>query len=163
MITCSKQIHNQGNKYIKHHLIKTHKTQSNKHNKTNQTHVQAIYNSNFYNNSKIQENNAIHIKYLVRIRKPIPFSWRLELKWWKNGGFSRVTWWVWERYKWGKQWIVTKVRGKNWKFLKTLPKVQNMRFSWLYQVTYKSQRQVFFETRSSTHEEVAKGAAKTSE
>ena len=60
----------------------------------------------------------------------------------KNWGFSRLTRWVWERYKWGRQWTITKVQGKNWKFLKSIQKAQNTRFSRLYHVAYKSPRQV---------------------
>ena len=37
---------------------------------------------------------------------------------------------VFEREKWGRQWTVIKIRGKNWKtILKTVFKMQNTRFS----------------------------------
>ena len=95
-LTCSKQRHNQGNKYIKHHSIKPHKTQSNKLNKINQPMAKTPYITILNNNSQIKKSKAKNMKFIVRIRKPIPFSWRLRLEWWTNGGFSRVTQWVWE-------------------------------------------------------------------
>ena len=49
---------------------------------------------------------------------------------WVHGVFGRGM-------KWGRQWIVTKVRGKNWKSLKTNLFKQNMRYLRLSQVVSK--------------------------
>ena len=61
----------------------------------------------------------------------------MKLKWSNNRGL-----WEWHsEFKkeliWGRQWTVTKVRGKNWKSLKTDLFVQNTRFLWLSQVASK--------------------------
>ena len=50
--------------------------------------------------------------------------------------------WVRGVTKWGREWIVTKVWGKNWKSLKTNLFAQNTQFSWLSQVASKSPRPV---------------------
>ena len=64
---------NHDNNYIKHYFIKTNNAHSNKLNKNNPTHVRTTYISKLNNNSQIQENKAITMKYLEKIRKPIPF------------------------------------------------------------------------------------------
>ena len=61
------------NKHIKHHIIKTNKTHSNKLNKMTLTYIRTSYIPNPNNNSKILEIKAINMKYLKKIRKPIPF------------------------------------------------------------------------------------------
>ena len=55
----------------------------------------------------------------MRQRKPIPFSWRLEKKWCRNGvwGVFRL---VSIEKEMGRQWTITKSQGKNWKNLKKL-------------------------------------------
>ena len=78
------------------------------------------------------------MKNVERKRKPIPFSWRLRLKWCKNGGSLRVTWWVWERFEMGKTMNRQKCSRENWKRLKTNLFAQNTRFSRLSQVVSKS-------------------------
>ena len=55
----------------------------------------------------------------------------MRLKWCKNGGSSRVTWWVWERFEMGKIMNSQKCSRENWKHLKTDLFAQNMWFSWL--------------------------------
>ena len=55
-----------------------------------------------------------------------------------NGGLGWVHSVFGKGMKWGRQWIVTKVRGKNWKSLKTDLFVQNTWFSWLSQVAIES-------------------------
>ena len=72
------------------------------------------------------------------IRKPIPFSWRLRLKWCKNGGSSRVTRWVWERFEMRKTMNSQKCSRENWKHLKIDLYAQNTQFSRLSQVASKS-------------------------
>ena len=49
---------------------------------------------------------------------------------------------VFEKEKWGRQWTVTKIRGKNWKkkILKTVFETQNMHFLRLRQVASQSPR-----------------------
>ena len=49
---------------------------------------------------------------------------------------------VFEKEKWGRQWTVTKIRGKNWKKnnLKTIFETQNTRFLQLIQVANQSPR-----------------------
>ena len=74
----------------------------------------------------------------VRQRKPIPFSWRLEKKWCRNGVW-RVFRSVLVEKEMGK--IVNnhkKIEGKTEKVLKTVFKMQNTRFSRLKQVASKS-------------------------
>ena len=78
------------------------------------------------------------MKNVERKRKPIPFSWRLRLKWCKNGGSLRVTRWVWERFEMGKTMNSQKCSRENWKRLKTDLFAQNTRFSQLSQVASKS-------------------------
>ena len=39
---------------------------------------------NLNNNSQIKKSKAKNMKYLAKIRKPLPFSWRLKLKWWRK-------------------------------------------------------------------------------
>ena len=73
-ITFSKQRHIQGNKYIEHHLIKPHKNQSNKLNKIDQPMVETPFITILNNNSQIKKTKAKNMKYIVRIRQPIPFS-----------------------------------------------------------------------------------------
>ena len=67
-------------KHIKHLIAKinrTHTSKANKRNKpTNKTHK--TQNSN--NLSQKQENKTKIMKYRLRIEKPIPFSWRLEVE-----------------------------------------------------------------------------------
>ena len=85
---------------------------------------------------------------------------------------------VFEREKWERQWTVTKIRRKNWKtILKTVFKMQNMRFLRLIQVasqlpgslaktlqakSFEKICQVFFVIGSFTREGVASWATKIS-
>ena len=39
---------------------------------------------NFNNNSQIKKSKTKSMKYLAKIRKPLPFSWSLKLKWWRK-------------------------------------------------------------------------------
>ena len=59
-----------------------------------------------------------------------------------NGGLGWVHGVFGRGMKWGRQWIVTKFRGKNWKSLKTDLFAQNTRFSQLSQVASKLPRPV---------------------
>ena len=56
------------------------------------------------------------MKYLEKIRKPIPFledwSWEDD----ENGGFLSETQWVCARDERTRQWTVKNVQGKNEKF-----------------------------------------------
>ena len=96
------------------------------------------------NNSKIQI-EAKNMKYLEKIRKPIPFLevWRRddEEKWWICE-WNMVS--MWER-RMKKTMNSQKCSRENWKVLKTVLKAQNMRFSWLNQVVNKSPSQAAIE------------------
>ena len=122
------------NNYIKHYFIKTNDTHSIKLNKNIPTHVRTTYISKLNNNSQIQENKAITMKYLEKIRKPITFledwSWDDEEQW---RFLKRNTVSLWERWT-DKTMNSQKCSRENWKVLKTILKAQNMRFSRLNQV-----------------------------
>ena len=79
-ITFLKQRHLQGNKYIKHHLIKPHKNQSNKLNKIDQPMAETPYITILDNNSQIKKNKAKNMNCIVRKRKPIPFFLKIEVE-----------------------------------------------------------------------------------
>ena len=85
------------------------------------------------------------MKYLEKIRKPIPFLevWRRddEEKWWICE-WNMVS--MWER-RMKKTMNSQKCSRENWKVLKTVLKAQNMRFSWLNQVANKSPSQAAIE------------------
>ena len=73
----------------------------------------------------------------VRQRKPIPFSWRLERKWCRNGVWGVFGSISVER-EMGKTMNSHKFEGKTEKVLKTVFEMQNTRFSRLKQVAIKS-------------------------
>ena len=73
MIHNSKMRINHESMQNKHHIVTINKTHSIKLNKMTLTHIRTSYIPNLNNNSKIQEIMAINMKYLEKIRKPIPF------------------------------------------------------------------------------------------
>ena len=104
---------------------------------------------------KNQEIQAIIMKYLEKIRKPIPFledwSWDNEEQW----RFLGETRWVWE-WRTNKTMNSQKSSRENWKVLKTVLKAQNMRFSRLYQVVCKSLGQVAKQLRDKILKNLSK-------
>ena len=100
-----------------------------------------IFNYQIYN--KNTQSKRYITRYVVHIEKetePI----HLLKDWWRgieNMENMRIcVWTLWFRkmFKQERQWIVTNVRGKNWKHLKIDLYVQNTRFSRLNQVASKS-------------------------
>ena len=89
------------------------------------------------NDSQNQENKAQNMKYVVRERKTIPFSWRFEIEMKQKWRFLRVTRWVWERVEMGKTMNNHKSSREKLKMFKTDLFAQNTRFSRLNQVTCK--------------------------
>ena len=73
MIHNSKMRINHESMQSKHHIVTINKTHSNKLNKMTLTYIRTSYIPNPNNNSKILEIKAINMKYLKKIRKPIPF------------------------------------------------------------------------------------------
>ena len=86
------------------------------------------------------------MEYVVRERKPIPFSWRFENEMKQDGNFfesDTVSLRVFqERKKMNSQ----KYSRENWKGLKTDQFAQNTRFSRLSQVTKASRQNTWKKT-----------------
>ena len=94
--------------------------------------------SNLNKNPKIKKSKVINMKCFEKNRELIPFLevWSRDVD--ENGRFLRETLWVCERDEQTRQWTVKVSKRKTEKFLKTVLKAQNMRFSWMKLVANKS-------------------------
>ena len=100
-----------------------------------------IFNYQIYNkNTQSKRYITRYVAHIEKETEPIP----LLKDWWRgieNMENMRIcVWTLWFRkgFRQERQWIVTNVRGKNWKHLKIDLYVQNTRFSRLSQVASKS-------------------------
>ena len=89
------------------------------------------YNTILNDNSQNKKSKAKNMKYIVRIREPIHFSWRLKLKWWTNWGFCEKLDGLEKGITGEDNEQSQNFEGKLKKVLKTNLFAQNMRFSWL--------------------------------
>ena len=135
LIHYSKMRNMHENMYIKHHISNVNKNHGTNSNTNTQPIFETTYITKSTNNLKIQESRAIIMKYSAKIRKPIPFSWRLKTKWWATMEvFVSNTVGLREEQT-GKTMNSHKSSRENWKvFKKTALKAQDTRFMQLNQM-----------------------------